>query len=214
MKQLYDDLWQTDVSHPFPGLSTHAYFLRCDEGNVLFYNTAHDGEIQHISDLGGIKYQYLSHRDEVGSSLRIIKERFGSALCCGAKELAAIEGSCDVDVVFSERERHFAGIEVIPTPGHTEGSISFLYEAPHGLTYLFTGDTLFQSNGRWQTLFFTNAGGSASELTNSRPLYREMHPDVVISSGSSSGNLAVVEVERAAWIEAIDENISRLKQSE
>lgn len=214
MEQLYDDLWQTRVSHPFPGLDTHAYFLRCNEGNVLFYNTAYEDEIQHIADLGGIKYQYLSHRDEVGSSLKIIKKRFGSALCCGAKELATIVDSCDVDVVFTERERHFAGIEVIPTPGHTEGSISFLYQAPHGLTYLFTGDTLFQGNGRWETLFFANAGGSASDLADSLRQYREMHPDVVISSGSASGNLAVVEIEHAAWIEAIDENIGRLEHLE
>ncbi|HYW76535.1 MAG TPA: MBL fold metallo-hydrolase [Gammaproteobacteria bacterium] len=214
MKQLYDDLWQTDVSHPLPGLDTHAYFLRCARGNVLFYNTDHEAEIQHIADLGGIAYQYLSHRDEVGSSLQIIKERFGSALCCGVDEMAAIERSCEVDVVFSERQRHFAGIEIIPTPGHTRGSISFLYEAPHGLTYLFTGDTLFQGNGRWETLFFTNAGGSASELTNSLLLYRDIHPDVVISSGCPSGNLAVVEVGQAEWVEAIDENIRRLQQAE
>jgi glyoxylase-like metal-dependent hydrolase (beta-lactamase superfamily II) len=213
MKQLYDDLWQTDVSHPFPGLNTHAYFLRCDKGNVLFYNTGHEAEIRHIADLGGIKYQYLSHRDEIGGSLKIIKQRFGSALCCGADELAATEASCEVDVAFSKRERHFAGIEIIPTPGHTQGSISFLYEAPRGLTYLFTGDTLFQGNGRWETLFFASAGGSATDLANSLRLYREMHPDVVISSGSSSGNLAVVEVEQAEWVEAIDENIRRLQQA-
>lgn len=188
MKQLYDDLWQTKVSHPFPGLDTHAYLLRCYEGNVLFYNTAHEGEIQHIADLGGIKYQYLSHRDEVGGSLKTIRDRFGSALCCGAKELATIETSCDVDVAFTQRERHFAGIEVIPTPGHTEGSISFFYQAPLGLAYLFTGDTLFQGDGRWETLFFANAGGSASDLADSLRKYRELHPDVVISSGCASGN--------------------------
>lgn len=164
-----------------------------------------------MADLGGIKYQYLSHRDEVGASLKTIKQRFGSALCCGYDELTAIEGSCEVDVVFSERKRHFAGIEVIPTPGHTIGSISFLYESPRGLTYLFTGDTLLRSNGRWETLFFASAGGSAGALANSLRLYREIHPDVVISSGSSSRNLAVVEVEHAEWVEAIDENIRRLQ---
>ena len=163
-----------------------------------------------MADLGGIRYQYLSHRDEAGDSLKVIKELFGSELCCGVGELAAIEAWCEVDAVFSERQRHFAGIEVIPTPGHTKGSISFLYESPCGLTYLFTGDTLFQGNGRWETLFFTNAGGSASDLASSLGLYREIQPDVVLSSGSSSGGPAVVEVGRAEWIEAIDESIKRL----
>ena len=48
MKQLYDDLWQTQVENPFAGLNTHAYFLKCKEGNVLFYNTSHEDDIQEI----------------------------------------------------------------------------------------------------------------------------------------------------------------------
>lgn len=158
-----------------------------------------------------IKYQYLGHRHEVGSSLKIIKKRFDSALCCGVDELTVIEAICAVDVVFSKREKHFAGIEVIPTRGHTAGSISFLYDSPHGLTYLFTGDTLFQSHGRWDTFFFTNAGGSARDLINSLRLYRELHPGAVISSASMPGNLAVVEVDSVSWRAAIDENIRRLQ---
>lgn len=42
MKQLYNNLWQTQVWHPFPNVNTHAYFLRCAKDNVffvLFYNT-------------------------------------------------------------------------------------------------------------------------------------------------------------------------------
>lgn len=211
MKQLYQDLWQTEVFHPFPGLNSHAYFLRCDEGNVLFYNTGHAAEFEYMAELGGIKYQYLSHRHEVGSSLKTIKERFDSALCCGAEEQAVIEASCAVDVVFSKREKHFAGIEIIPTPGHTAGSISFLYDSPHGFTYQFTGDTLFQSHGRWDTLFFTNAGGSTRDLADSLRLYQTLEPDVVISSASTSGDRAVMEVEPAEWRAALDDNIRRLQ---
>lgn len=210
MQQLYPDLWQTAVLNPFAGVNTHAYFLRCVEGNVLFYNTDHAAEIQHMAELGGIKYQYLSHRHERGESLQAIKERFGSVLCCDVAELAAIEENCAVDVVFSERARHFSGIEVIPTPGHTAGGSSFLYQSPQGLTYLFTGDTLFQKNNRWATLVITKDGGSASELANSLRLYRELEPDVVISSASTAGSLAVVEVDQTGWRTAMDENIRDL----
>jgi|GEM_PF-5078369 len=38
MKQLYNNLWQTQVWHPFPNVNTHAYFLRCAKDNVLFYH--------------------------------------------------------------------------------------------------------------------------------------------------------------------------------
>lgn len=212
MKQLYDDLWQTAVWQPFSGVNTHAYFLCCAGGNVLFYNTGHTADIQHMAELGGIKYQYLSHRDEVGDSLSTIKERFDSTLCCGSQEQAAVEEFCAVDVVIAERQRHFAGIEIIPTPGHTAGSLSFLYKSPHGLTYLFTGDTLFQNKGRWDTLILRKAGGSAHDLANSLRLYQTLEPDVVISSASTSGSCAVVEVEPAVWRVALDDNIRRLQQ--
>jgi hydroxyacylglutathione hydrolase len=212
MKQLYDDLWQSKVENPFAGLNTHAYILKCKKGNVLFYNTSHEDDIQKIAELGGIKYQYLSHRDETGASLQSIKKLFGSALCCHAKEEPYIETSCPVDITFSELTTHFGGIEVMPTPGHTDGSISFLYRSPHERTYLFTGDTFFQSNGRWGTIFFSQAGGSAEALIESLLIYRELNPDVVISSGSSEGSLPFVEITHEEWIEAIDENIQRLKK--
>ena len=131
MKQLYDDLWQTKIEIPFGNVHTHAYFLKCDKGNVLIYNTSHADEIQHMAELGGIKYQYLSHRDETGASLQSIKEQFGSALCCHIKEEPYIEPSCPVDITFSEQTTHFGGIEVMPTPVHTDGSTSFIHRSPH-----------------------------------------------------------------------------------
>ena len=36
MRQIQTDLWETDVDSPFPGLTTHAYLLTRDDGNVLF----------------------------------------------------------------------------------------------------------------------------------------------------------------------------------
>jgi glyoxylase-like metal-dependent hydrolase (beta-lactamase superfamily II) len=146
MEKLYDDLWQTKLAIPFGGVKTHAYFLQSDNGNVLFYNTSHNDEIQQMAELGGIKYQYLSHRDESGDSLQIIRERFNSQLCCHKNEEHIISQSCTVDVIFSDRTTHFSDIEAIPTPGHTNGSLSFLDHSPYGRTYLFTGDTLFRSN--------------------------------------------------------------------
>ena len=212
MKQIYDDLWQTQVEHPFAGLNTHAYFLKCKEGNVLFYNTSHEDEIQEIAELGGIKYQYLSHRDEIGASLQSTKKLFGSALCCHIKEEPHIEPSCPVDITFSEQTTHFGGIEVMPTPGHTDGSISFLYRSPHDRTYLFTGDTFFQSNGRWATIIISQAGGSVEALVESLLIYRGLNPDVVIPSGSPDGNLPFVEMTQEDWIEAIDDHIQRLEK--
>lgn len=52
MKQPYYGLWQTKLEIPFSNVNTHAYFLRCDRGNVLFYNSSHADGIQQMAELG------------------------------------------------------------------------------------------------------------------------------------------------------------------
>ena len=80
MEQIQPDLWQTRVENPAPGLTTHAYLLIRSEGNILFYNTGHEDEIAAMEELGGVWRQYLSHRDELGDSLKVIGERYGAGL--------------------------------------------------------------------------------------------------------------------------------------
>lgn len=212
MKQIYDDLWQTKLEIPFGNVHTHGYFLQGSEGNVLLYNTGYREEIQHIAELGGIKYQCLSHRDESGMSLHSIKEQFGSELCCHIKEEPSVSPSCPVDITFSEQVTHFFGLEVMHTPGHTDGSISFLYRSPHARTYLFTGDTLFQSNGNWGTYVISGAGGSTETLLESLLSYRKLNPDVVLWSASGGGSSSFFELSKDEWIDIIDSTIQRLEK--
>ncbi|MCG8426295.1 MAG: MBL fold metallo-hydrolase [Chromatiales bacterium] len=209
MKQLYDDLWQTTLEHPFADLNTHAYFLQRNEGNVLFYNTSNQDDIEAMSDMGGIIFQYLSHRHETGDSLSIIKERFKSQLCSDNLEEPHISRVCKVDTVFSDRQTHSSNIEVIPTPGHTDGGLCFYYQSPNGLRYLFTGDTFFQSNGHWETILIANDGGNKQKLVESLQILRDLQPDVVMCS-ASVGDVSVVEVTHDTWVESIDNNIGRL----
>jgi hydroxyacylglutathione hydrolase len=154
----------------------------------------------------------LSHRDEAGASLQGIKEQFGSELCCHIKEELSIAKSCPVDIVFIEAIAQLAGIEVIHTPGHTDGSISFLYRSPHGHTYLFTGDTLFKSNEQWGTFVMPNSGGSTEALIESLRVYRGLNPDVVLWSASGGGDTSFVELTREEWTDAIDDTVQRLLQ--
>lgn len=210
MKQLFDDLWQTKLEIPFGTVCTHAYFLKREEGNALVYNTGHLEELGRIAALGGIEYQYLSHRHETGDSLALIRERFGSKLCCHAEEKAAVLQSCQVDITFSDDVTQHLGIEVVHTPGHTVGSVSFLYHSPYGGTYLFTGDTLFLSKSGWETLVFPSEGGSTGALLDSLKTYRTLSPDVVLWSASNGGDLTYVEPTDVEWKGIIDGVVERL----
>ena len=106
-------------------LNTHAYFLRRPEGNVLFYNTENEGNFEEMAELGGIQFQLLSHRDESGPSLNRIKDRFGARLCCSALEAPIVGKDATVDIAFQVEDHHLGDIDIIHTPGHTEGSICF-----------------------------------------------------------------------------------------
>ena len=210
MKQLYSDLWQTKIERPFAGLQTHAYFLQTPAANILIYNTGHVDEIDAFADMGGIQYQLLSHRDEAGNSLSIIKQKFNSILCCHKLEVPAISSKCKPDVTFSEDKIFLAGVTVLHTPGHTVGSVSFLYDTPSGVRYLFTGDTLFQTHGEWRTMVFSTDDGSTDTLRNSLLIYRDLSPDIVFWSGSGGGDQSYEEVTGSMWRLVIDSAINQL----
>ena len=211
MKQIFPDLWQTRAEHPFAGVTSHAYLLVRDTGNILFYSSGLKDEYQHIRELGGITHQYLSHRDEAGPALAEIKELFGSKLCCHRLEEPSISKVTSVDCLFDKRGALLKDIEVIPTPGHTDGSVCFLVRSVHGKTYLFTGDTIYLENGVWDTRVNGYAGGSKSDLKSSLMLLRDLGPDVVLPS-ASVGPLAFKEVSAEEWQSDID-NVLRALSS-
>jgi hydroxyacylglutathione hydrolase len=209
MQQIYPDLWQTHAEHPFPGLTTHAYLLVRDAGNVLFYSSGRPEEYEHIQELGGITHQFLSHRDEAGPALGDIKRLFGSKLCCHRLEEEAVRKMTPVDCMFDKREVSLSDIEVIPTPGHTNGSVCFLVHSAHGTTYLFTGDTVYLNNGAWDTFVMEQAGGSKSDLKHSLVLLRDLQPEVALSS-ASVGSVPFKEFSAQEWRSDMDKVLRAL----
>ena len=198
MRQLYPDLWQTEAEHPFPGVTSHAYLLTKDQGNVLFYSSGVTRDYDAMESLGGLAWQYLSHRDEAGPPLAEIKRRFGSQLCCHRLEEKAISRFVAVDCLFDEREVVLENIEVIPTPGHTDGSVCFLVTSEQGGRYLFTGDTIYMNHGTWEVRINRLSWSARSAIKRSLLLLRDLEPTVVISS-ASQGDSAYKEVTADEW---------------
>ncbi|MCI0995684.1 MBL fold metallo-hydrolase [Pseudomonas corrugata] len=197
MKQIYDDLWQTAPEHPFMGVTSHAYLFTQKEGNILFYNSGKI-EFDKVASLGGISCQYLSHRDEAGNSLASIKQHFASKVYCHELEAASIKRYTTIDGLFDKRETRFGRVEIIPTPGHTDGSVCFFVHSPFGKKYLFTGDTIYVENGVWESRINRGDGGSKKDIIESLRLLGELTPDVVISS-ASVGDTAFKEIALGEW---------------
>ncbi len=211
MKQIAHDLWQSSL-YKSGILSMHAYFLECPSGNVLFYNTGDNDDLQHMSEHGGITYQLLTHRDESGPSLTRIRDRFRSKLGCSAIEAPHIASHAQADLKFGAGDKRIGDIDIIHTPGHTEGSLCFFYESPHGRSYLFSGDTIFQWNGKWSTFVLSGFGGSEAALAESLEKLRNYSPDIVLSSGFI-GDVPYREVTREEWPAVLDDRLAALSRS-
>lgn len=210
MRQIQPDLWETEVESPFPGLTTHAYLYQREQGNVLFYNTSQQTDMDRCAELGGVAYQFLSHRDEVGESLKRIRERFNAKLGIHQLDQQALSDVFQPDVVFTHRQALLVDIEVIPTPGHTPGSVCFLVQSSRGKRYLFTGDTLYLSDRGWQPGMLSFSDKTA--LMESLKVLQMVAPDLVISS-AYSGQSAYEEV-TGQWAEKVELAMVRLETFE
>jgi hydroxyacylglutathione hydrolase len=211
LTKINDDLYQTRMDSPFPGLTTHAYLWQRPAGNVLFYSPATEADFDAIDELGGVHDQYLSHLDEAGPNLARIAERFGRQLHAPAAELREIAEHGRVDVPL-EAVRHVDvnGVEVLPTPGHSPGSTCYLVTGVGGDRYLFTGDTIFPAgDGTWST-FVVPGRGDAAAMRDSVKLLGTLAPDVVISS-AFAGDSAIESVDAARWSEIVDQALASVQ---
>lgn len=211
MRQVQPDIWETATESPFPGLTTHAYLLLRAQGNVLFYNTGNSADIDGMASHGGVAWQLISHRDEVGDGIMALHQRYGTRLVAHVAERDAYRKVREPDVLIRERQTLLDNIEAIPTPGHTPGSVCYLATGERGRHYLFTGDTIFRNaEGGWSAGYIK--GYSEPEpLLESLQLLAGLEPDVVFSS-AFSGPTGFEELTPAIWRRHVEAAITGLRQ--
>lgn len=212
MRPIRADLWEARIDNPYPGLTTHAYlWTGGPNGNVLFYGTHTDADFDAFEELGGVAHQYLSHRDEAGPMLAAVRDRFGAVLHAPAAELFEIGRHAHVDMPLTGRHVDDNGIEVIPTPGHSPGSTSYLVRGVHAQTYLFTGDTIMLgADGNWVAGHIPPIS-EAGSLAESLRLLGTVRPDLVISSAFPSES-AVHVPGATQWVACVEQARSRLAE--
>jgi glyoxylase-like metal-dependent hydrolase (beta-lactamase superfamily II) len=89
-----------------------------------------------IEALGGVAHILLSHRDDVADAQRYA-ERFDARVWIHTDDRQAAPFATD-HIVGLDPVTIAPGVAIIPTPGHTKGSMVFEVDR----TYLFTGDSL------------------------------------------------------------------------
>ena len=209
MHELFDHIFYTDSDQPFGNdTETRAFLVIQQNGNLLFYSSSKiEQHFEFIREHNGLASQYLTHRDEASEYCDKVREEFDAPLVCHEKEKAAISEKCTVDEVFDERGQHAPDLEVIPTPGHCPGS-SCYQVIIDGVSYLFTGDTIYLEDGSWK-IYMKGSQANPDDMRASLQLMREMNVDVVIP-GVSSGGIIAEEVKRSRWQQLIDNCLAQL----
>jgi glyoxylase-like metal-dependent hydrolase (beta-lactamase superfamily II)/ferredoxin len=116
-----------------------SYLLAREDGNVLVDSPrAAAPLLRAIRRLGGVRFMFLTHRDDVADHAR-----FAEAFRCTRilHEADAGPATAGVERLVADRDpiALAPGLTIVPVPGHTRGSAALLADD----MFLFTGDHLW-----------------------------------------------------------------------
>ncbi|KAK8945461.1 hypothetical protein KSP40_PGU008410 [Platanthera guangdongensis] len=127
-----------------------AYLIVHPEGNVLVDSPrCTEVLVRNIENLGGAKYMFLTHKDDVADHDKWSKH-FGCDRILHSGDVE--ESTVDVEMkLYGDGPWSIgAEFELIHTPGHTEGSVCLYYKSQK---VLFTGDHFAKSGDSKFTIF-------------------------------------------------------------
>jgi len=196
-------------SEPLPfarSLHIRAFLLRREAGNVLIYS-APAVDPGTFAEVGGIARAYLNHRHEAtfGTDLP------GVPLFVHAADGAAVARTRAVRGTFSRRHTLDRDLEVIPTPGHTPGATSYLWDSGEH-RFLFTGDTIYLRDGDWVAAVLDSSDRAA--YLDSLAVIRELDFDVLVPWAATAGHPYHATTSNREARRRIDAIIRRVRHGE
>jgi luciferase-like monooxygenase/metallo-beta-lactamase superfamily protein len=172
----------TPAALPFDSsLHIRAFLLQREQGNLLVYSAPGlEADAAEIEERGGISRQYLNHGHEAMFASRWVT----APLFVHEHDEPSVAAKTRVSGTFSERHMVDDDFEVIPTPGHTTGATTFLWDSGRH-RFLFTGDTIYLRDGEWTAAVL---GSSDRALyIESFELIRELDFDVLVPWAATGG---------------------------
>jgi ferredoxin len=124
--------------HSDKSFGAASYFIHRPEGNILIDSPRFAPPlVKQIEHMGGIRYLYLTHRDDVADH-----EKFATHFHCDRILHVddKTEKTSTVEIFISGQFNYVLADDllIIPVPGHTKGHTVILYQEK----FLFTGDHL------------------------------------------------------------------------
>lgn len=123
--------WAADASY-----GARSYLVVRERGNILVDSPRYAAPlVERIAALGGVRWMFLTHRDDVADHGKF-RKRFGCERVLHRADVSP--DTRDVEIKLDGTEPLPLDDEalLIPVPGHTRGSVCLLYRGK----YLFSGD--------------------------------------------------------------------------
>jgi glyoxylase-like metal-dependent hydrolase (beta-lactamase superfamily II) len=193
IKEIFPDLFLVRTATTAPR-TPFTYFLRRAPCNVLFATKDDVSRFKPaLDELGGVGQIYLGDRHHAVPHTAALAKRFDTVLSASRIEAKALlAAGVKVERTLEYKRAMLApDLEVIPTPGHTPGALSFLW-SNQGRRFLLVGDTLVPVNGEWQ--YFVSRPWRAAMLQTAQ-LLAGLAFDVILSNSFASSPIPWVEVD-------------------
>jgi len=180
-----------------------SFVLQRPEGNVIVYNSPGVTEAaSEIEALGGASTLLINHGHEAMYGAPGIAAR----VFVHEKDEGEVARALTVGGVFTERGFIGEDLEVIPTPGHTAGTTSYLWDNGEH-RFLFTGDFIWIENGEWKAVVL----GDREAYLASLELVRGLDFDVLVPWGVTDDGPPLAVASRDEIRDRVSEIIARVK---
>jgi glyoxylase-like metal-dependent hydrolase (beta-lactamase superfamily II) len=182
-----------------------SYVLQRPAGNILIYNSPGlDEAASAIEELGAPSRLLVNHAHESMYG----QPDLDVPVWMHRADRAEVGAALDVAGTFDGRTTIDDDLDVIPTPGHTAGTCSYLWDdGTH--RFLFTGDFIWIEGGEWKAVVLDR--NLRDEYLESLALVRDLDFDVLLPWGVTEGDAPAWRVRDAAdKRERIDAIIERV----
>ncbi|WP_208345902.1 MBL fold metallo-hydrolase [Aetokthonos hydrillicola] len=127
-----------------------SYFIKLPEGNILVDSPRFAPPlVKQFENMGGIRYMYLTHRDDVADH-RKFAEHFNCSRILHRDDITSGTQDVEIQLTGTESFELSPDLLIIPVPGHSKGHTVLLYKN----RFLFTGDHLAWSDELNQLIAF------------------------------------------------------------
>lgn len=191
-----------------PDVLLRSFLLERAAGNAVVYNSP--GLTSAAADIRGL-----------GGATRLLVNHVHEAMYgppgldvpafVNERDLDETARTLPVAGAFTNRHTIDDDLEVIPTPGHTGGTTSFLWDNGEH-RFLFTGDFIWLDHGEWKAVVLGSS--LRAEYLSSLALVRELDFDVLVPWGTTEGYPHVAIVDRAGIRTRVDAMIARVEAGE